>query len=137
MNRSERRAVAGMMRAQAKEWPRAMVEIPESQWPAPRPGHVRPEQVWRSSGFLAQLFGEPWFNGTPLHRLSVNRVTIGGDGRFDGEISWDELMRIKREVGYGDWYAIEVLPRDRDIVNVANMRHIWMMAEPLPIGWFA
>jgi hypothetical protein len=32
---------------------------------------------------------------------------------------------------------VEIYPRDRDIVNIANMRHLWVMAEPLALGWFA
>ena len=46
-------------------------------------------------------------------------------------------MQVKREIGFGDWYALEIFPRDGDIVNVANMRHLWMLATPLSIGWFA
>ena len=70
-----------------------------------------------------------------MRRLTVNRVTIGGGGHFHENITWDELMRCKRETGLGDWYAVEVYPADRDIKHVANMRHLWVLSEPLGIGW--
>jgi hypothetical protein len=91
--------------------------------------------VWRSREFLVQAYAAPPLNGIEVHRLSVCRVTLQSDGRWDAEITWDDLQRVKREAGFGDWYAVEVYPRDRDVVNVANMRHLWLFADPLPIGW--
>lgn len=49
----------------------------------------------------------------------------GGDG-----IPWDDLQVMKRLAGYGDDYAIEVYPADRDIVNDANIRHLWVLPYP-------
>jgi len=49
--------------------------------------------------------------------------------------SWDELMQIKRQCGYGDACACELLPPDKDIVNVANMRHIFIMDTPPQFLW--
>jgi len=31
--------------------------------------------------------------------------------------------------------AIEIFPADMDVVNVANMRHLWVMAEPVEFAW--
>lgn len=99
-----------------------------------------PMRVWRSRHFLAQLFNEPnpYFpNG--LMRLSICRTKmffIGSTHFYKDEITWDEIAQIKRECGFADIYAIEVYPRDQDLVNVANIRHIWLLATPLPIGWF-
>lgn len=31
--------------------------------------------------------------------------------------------------------AVEIYPAERDIVNVANMRHLWVLPERLPFGW--
>lgn len=53
-----------------------------------------------------------------------------GDG-----LTWDELQAIKRDVGFGDWHGLEIYPPDQQVVNVANIRHIWISPEPLWIGW--
>ena len=31
--------------------------------------------------------------------------------------------------------AVEVFPADDQVVNVANMRHLWVLPEPLPFAW--
>jgi hypothetical protein len=117
--------------------PSPLVEVPESEWPPPRPGKGRPQAVWRSERYLALLYGAPPFGGIEVRRLTVNRVTLGHDGRWEQNIPWDDLQRCKRETGHGDWYGLELYPRDRDLVNVANMRHLWLLSEPLAIGWFS
>lgn len=136
MTRRQRKATARLTRKQALAWPLELTAIPASQWPTPPPGD-RVTGIWRSRHYLAVSYAAPAVNGIECRRLTINRVTIGGDGRWDADIPWDELQRCKRETGYGGWYGIEVYPRDRDIVNVAAMRHLWLLAEPLPIGWFA
>lgn len=92
--------------------------------------------VWRSRHYFVMVFATPPLNGVEARRLSINRVTIGSDGHWNQDIPWEDLQRCKRETGHGDWYGVEVYPRDRDIVNIANMRHLWLLAEPLGIGWF-
>lgn len=137
MNRQQRRATARITREQAAAWPLQLTEVPQSEWPARDPKATSyPEAVWRSRHFLVQQHEAPLFQGIFVRRLTINRTTTRLDGRFDQDISWDDLQRCKRETGHGDWYAIEIYPRDRDVVNVANMRHLWLLAEPLPIGWF-
>jgi hypothetical protein len=135
-NRAERRALRSQLASQAKEWPEALVEVPESTWPAARPGHERPVQLWRSRGFLVQVYPVESFGDPSALRLSVNRVTLKLDGHWSEDITWEELQRLKREAGYGGWYAVEVYPREKDVVRDCNMRHLWLCSEPLPIGWF-
>ncbi len=86
-------------------------------------------EVWRSRYFLVQVFNE----GDGVFRVSVNRVQVR-DGSWADNITWDELMEIKRQIGRADAYAVEVLPPDRDIVNVAPMRHFWILPERV-VGW--
>ena len=45
------------------------------------------------------------------------------------------MQAIKREVGLGDYMGVEIYPAERDVVNVANMRHLWVLRDPLPFGW--
>lgn len=87
--------------------------------------------VYRSRNFLVQLFNE-----CGAVRVSVNRTSVNSTGRWVEGITWDELMEIKRQLGMGDKYAVEVLPQDKEIVNVANMRHFFVLPEPLQYGWF-
>lgn len=89
-----------------------------------------PRKVWRSQAFLVQLFKEG-----PHYRLSVNRCGINSDGSWKGDIRWDELMECKRQCGYGDHWAIEVYPPDEHVVNVANIRHLWLAEQPPPYAW--
>lgn len=137
MNRAERRVLASDMRKQAATWPAHLVEIPEREWPPHRAEHgTRALRIWRSRHYLVQLYAEPPLGAIDVVRLTINRVTIRGDGHWNQDIPWEDLQRCKRESGHGDWYALEVYPRDRDIVRACNMRHLWLLAEPLAIGWF-
>jgi hypothetical protein len=133
LSRHERRAQMALHRAEAKKRPVTLTEIPREMWP---PTRTQQTHVWHSQKFVVQMFDETPFLGVDTRRISVSRVTLKSDGRWDEDISWDELMQVKREIGFGDWYAVEIYPRDADIVNVANMRHLWMLAVPLNLGWF-
>lgn len=143
MNRHERRAFASTSRKLAAQRPRTLTRIPVTHWPPDRvalPG-VQRLDAWQSRDYLVQLYQEtcrsPDGRRAVLWRLTVNRVTVDKTGRFDDAIGWDELQRVKRECGFGDRYAVEVYPRDCDMVNVSNMRHIWLIEQPLPVGWFS
>lgn len=132
MNRKERRAWLHDQHAHVNRLPDALTLIPRDEYP---PMLTPPIKAWRSRKFIVQLYEE----GTPdypkLMRLTVNRTKAKADGRWRDELTWDELQTIKREVGFGNWYAVEVYPPDRSIVNVANLRHLWMLPAPLGIGW--
>jgi hypothetical protein len=134
MNRKERRAFQKEQHTFVKEQalPEQLTPVPRDEFP---PIGVLPVQAWRSRKYLVQLWDESHgYHG--MMRLSVCRVKQNASGRWQDGLTWDELQAIKREIGYGDWYAIEVYPRDEDIVNVANFRHLWLLPVPLPIGWF-
>lgn len=102
--------------------------IPRIHWPDP----MGPQKaVWRSRSFLVQVFDA---TSPAIARLSVNRTTLRGE-RWEDGISWDELQAIKNDCGYGIHDAVEVYPDARDVVNVANMRHLWILEEKLPFAW--
>jgi len=117
-------------RAMAKEnakWPLYLKPIPRELWPSERPDVL---EVWRSRGFLVQIYAEK--NGHI--RMSVNRTMHTGDN-WVAAITWDELMQLKRECGRGDLDALELFPADADVVNVANIRHLWFPPEPVVFKW--
>lgn len=122
-SRAQRRQLA---RDNAK-LPIALQAVPRDEWPA---GALRDDtrlRVWRSRFFLVQEFAA---QAPALVRLSINRTTLDGD-RWQEGIPWEVLQSIKNELGYQDRDAVEVFPAQRDVVNVANMRHLWVLAEPL------
>jgi len=93
----------------------------------PRP----PLRVWRSRDFLVQLCRDP----SGKERLSINRTAIDSTGRWKDGIRWEELQRLKAEAGFGDVQAVEIYPSNEDVVNDANIRHLFLMREPLPFAW--
>jgi hypothetical protein len=129
LTRDQRRA----MKSENARWPAELKEIPKEDWPvamllAKRP----PIRVLRSREFPCQCFPEP----NNIVRLSICRTTVDlATGRWVDGISWDELQRLKREAGFGDLDAVEVFPADKDIVNVSNMRHLFVFPEPLEFAW--
>jgi hypothetical protein len=137
MTRQQRRIHERDTRKQATAWPAHLTQLPARDWPEVPAGIERPGAVWRSRHYLALVFAAPALGHIEVRRLTVNRVTLGRDGQWDDQIPWEDLQRCKREIGLGDWYGLEVYPRDRDLVAVANMRHLWLLAEPLALGWFA
>jgi hypothetical protein len=71
-----------------------------------------------------------------LVRLSACRTDwVARQNRWAEIDGWDTMQRIKNECGYGDFDAVEVYPRDADLVNVANMRHLWVLKRPLGFAW--
>ena len=110
--------------------PDRLQEIPRAQWPANAPPTIM--RVFRSRDYLVQEYREP--NPLVISRLSICRTSISGNRWKDG-ITWDELQRIKNECGYGNTDAIEIYPADNDVVNVANMRHLWVLDAPIPFAW--
>ncbi len=117
-----------------RTYPVELREWPRDEWPPDLAAAVRftakPQRVWRSRGFVAVLFLEG-----AQERLSVNRTTVDHQGRFEDGITWDELMRVKAEAGLGDRWAVEVFPPTPQIVNVSNMRHLWLLPSAPSFGW--
>lgn len=129
MTRSEIKAKQRYLLKESKKWPAHLVPVPPEDWPEDRPKNL--ETVWRSAAFLVQVCAD-----TPtLRRVSVMRARVRDDGEWDDQLTWDELMEIKRQVGFGDYDAVEVYPRDIDVVNVANMRHLWVVDGMIPFAW--
>lgn len=138
LNRKQRKEMAAYARSEALKRPERLTVIPYERWPDNyRKSTNAPTQAWESRKYLVQMYDAPLFKNIDARRLSVCRVTLQNDGQWEQNLTWEELMTAKRECGFGDWYAVEIYPRDIDIVNVANLRHLWLFSSPLPIGWFA
>lgn len=133
MNRKERKQAKKNIE---KRFSNILQPVKKNAWPEIENENII--NVWASIKFLVQIFDETESapGKMPLHRVSVHSTDILPDGNWSDDISWDDLMQIKREIGYGNYFAIEIYPEDINIVNVANMRHLWVFLEnPLSIGW--
>lgn len=128
------------MKAEQRDYVRSLPDqlepVKSATWPQSPAGAPRPIEVWRSRYYLVQVFKEKM---TPAHpdllRLSINRTTVKADLKWNDGITWDALQQIKREIGLGEWWGVEVYPPDVDIVNVANIRHIWCSKYSFGVGW--
>ena len=120
------------LRRDNADWPETLKKVPRSHWPR---DDGRPRiAVLRSREFLVQVFEEP----RGVVRLSVNRTDWDMNlRRWREDISWEDLQRLKSEAGYGCFDAVEVYPMDGDVVNEANMRHLWVLPESLHFAWRA
>jgi len=119
-------------------WPDHLEEVPLVDWryvtPDHRPGQDERIQVWRSNKFLVQVFRTPKGHT----RISVNRTSWDlNQQRWREDISWDDLQTIKAQTGWGDSWAVEIFPADSEVVNVANMRHLFICPEPPEFAWRA
>jgi len=101
-------------------------------WPTAMVGLQRPpERVWRNRAFLVQQYVE---NRAPP-RLSINRLRMLANGRWADGITWDEIQNLKAQAGYGDRWAVEIFPAARDVVDVANVRHVWLLDDAPEFAW--
>ena len=135
MNHEQRRRIRErqkQLERDNRERPAVLTKLPEEKW-ARLPGTESFGRiaVYVSSRFMAQVYQER----DGILRVSVNRTMIRDDGKWDDRITWDELMEVKKEIGFRDRDAVEILPREYDTVNVSNMRHIWILPELIPYAW--
>ena len=117
------------LKAENKTWPVALKQIPKAEWPQSyHPPGIK--EVWRSRGFLVQVYDD---ERSGVERMAICRTEVMS-GDWAAEISWDDLQRLKRECGRGAKDAVEIYPSDADVVNVANMRHLWIVGI-VPFKW--
>lgn len=126
MLRSNRAVIA----REAAERPVELSPVPRDRWPPPKPSAPYPVEVFWNRQFLVQVFNEA--SGM---RMTVNRTTVNKAGNWDENISWEDLQQLKREAGYGGFWAVEIFPPDQHVINVANMRHLWLLNEAPAFGW--
>lgn len=132
---TQARALQKALRKENSAWPAHLVDIDiGSRFAGIPKGFNTPVRAWRSSEFVAHLFTHE-ARGFMLGRLTINRTMVDDRGEWLSGIEWDTLMRLKREAGFGDHDALEAYPADGDVVNVANMRHLFLFSEPVAFIW--
>ena len=106
--------------------------VPRSEWPhSGLASDHQPVAMWRSRHFLVSQYRAP---APAVARPSIHRTTLDGDRWADG-ITWDELQRLKCEAGFDECWAVEAYPPAREVVNVANIRHLWLLPEAPAYFW--
>lgn len=120
------------LRRESRTWPEVLTVVPKENWkPVAWDDQCR-ISVLRSRHFLVQVVAEK----DGAIRLTVNRTDQDKNGEWIGDITWDELMQVKREAGFGSQMAVEFYPADADVVNVANLRHLFIpVGGKLPTHW--
>lgn len=133
MDKARLRHVRDELRRENQLFSSKMVPIAKDRWPKDQQtidGQNR-VAVWRNKEFLVQVFA---FGNEGLLRLSVNRTSWDGRDWRDG-ITWDDLQRIKNEIGFADSTAVEVYPPQDRVINVANIRHLVVLPESPSYVW--
>lgn len=84
-------------------------------------------EVWLSHVALVQVFDQPgWWQ-----RLSIKwKMPHRGP-------TWEDLQEIGHDIVGADRTLVEVFPPTADVVNVATMRHLWVVPPnvDLPFVW--
>lgn len=104
-----------------------LVRLPPEDFPRGYPSGVL--HAYRSRKFLVQIWTAPAWNSLEAVRMTVNRSELGSDGRWKAGITWDELFELKNQI-FPEREAIEVYPPEKELQNIENMRHLWI----LPFG---
>lgn len=128
-----------MLIAESMRYPATLQLIPEKDWPpltkkVQRILDTNISEVWRNRKFMVLVYPEK----DGIERLTCFKMLVKDDGsRFEDGITWDELQQLKKECGRGDRWAMEIYPAETKIVNVANMRHLWVLPEGQKpaMGW--
>src|SRR5690606_13910503 len=100
------------LKAENRRWPKHLKRVPLEDWPRSGEGET-PWHVFRSCDFLVQVFKERY-----AIRITVNRTELRPDGDWKADITWDELQSIKQEIGFDAWWAVELYPPSKHVVNV-------------------
>ncbi len=130
MNHRERQALAML-----KKLPATLQAIDDDHPAFGQAATYRPVLAWRSREFVVQLVTE----GEDRTRLTVQRARATDwfepRNRDLRPISWDDLMEVKRQCGYGQSWAIEIYPPDAESIEAFPMRHLWLLSEAPAQAW--
>ena len=113
--------------------PDTLKEVPRSQWPYENKDCLH---VYKNANTVIQVLDNkapatantPW-EGTLLVSIKHTRAKNPkqyAKGSHDIEITWDDLYAVKKHL-WPNQIALEIHPPTADLVNVANMRWLWIL----------
>ena len=82
------------------------------------------EPVWGGTPIVG-MESEKFYAAIIQDRDAIRLDVVKKD--FTDGITWDELQEIKRDCGFGDKDAIEFYPKDIDVFNTGNVRHLFVI----------
>lgn len=126
LNRAQRRALEKAKRFLINSYPEELTRVAEDDPNMPYTSHAQDlDSVWRNKKYTVMVWNVP-----AGKKITISRNTWDSHScRYKDGITWDEIMEIKRGVGFGDQNAIEFYPPDDEIINIANVRHIWILPK--------
>lgn len=122
------------LKALARTWGEWDRIVPTEQQKAEHPISENVSVCYSNNRYGVQVY-ECFIEKLGLAGETITQVTIGRHGDLES-ITWDELQRIKNELIGEDRVAIEIYPPVRQLVNQANLRHLWVFHQgyTLPFG---
>lgn len=134
VNRKQRRSLQKMQKEHLRQLnlPDQLTKMPSCQWPGRKDENIVENRidVFISKKYMVQVFQEK----DGIIRLSINRTAHNGKS-WEDNLTWDELQVIKNSVGFSNFDAVEIYPRDEDVVNISNIRHLFIVPELLDFAW--
>lgn len=117
------------------DWESRNVNDPVALSAAKQAGNnTRPAKMLVNNLFSVQYFyhATEWGEVTQL-TIRRHDADNGAKGR---QVSWADKQRIKDELVGGRFTAIEVFPSQENLVDQANLYHLWVLPEDmeLPFG---
>lgn len=128
LNREERRALEKVKRQLIASYPDTLEIVPENDPNIPYSSHPQDiDKIYRSKKYTVIVWNVP-----AGKKLSIQRNEWDSHaGRYKDQILWDEIQEIKRQCGFGEQNAVEFYPPDSEVINIANVRHIWILPKEL------
>ena len=126
LNREQRRALEKVKRQLIASYPDTLEVVPENDPNLPYSSHPQDiDKIYRSKKYTVIVWNVPAGKKLSISRNEWDSHT----NRYKDGITWDEIMEIKRQVGFGEQNAVEFYPPDSQVINIANVRHIWILPQ--------
>src|SRR5476651_1750770 len=94
--------------AVAQTFPDNLVKIPRSDWPLDAPNST--DSIYQSNRYYVQVHSEE----AGVKRLCICKFSLDENAQAHNDISFSQIMGIKKELGMGDQDMAEVFPRESD-----------------------
>lgn len=128
LNREQRRALEKVKRQLMASYPDTLEIVPENDPNLPYSSHPQDiDKIYRSKKYTVIVWNVPAGKKLSIQRNEWDSHT----NRYKDNITWDEIQEIKRKCGFGEQNAIEFYPPDSEVINIANVRHIWILPDEL------
>ena len=131
MSEASTKAARKFLAIENAKYPEHLVPVERERWNPANWDDTSRVEVWRSREFLVQVFAEK----DGAQRLTISRTHVLPNGKWMPGITWDDLQRLKSQCGRAERWAMEIYPADEHLVDVANMRHLWILAEAPQFAW--